>query len=161
MKYMNNDLRKLRKSLRYTQEEAADRLKISLRSYSSYENDVKKKGTAKYQYLFNKLKEEVWVYGSHGILSLDQIKEAVNETFKNCGVYFCYLFGPYATNEANGKSEVNLLISAEISDKNLSELTDELILAIHKKANVVTLKQLYGNLDLLNEILEKGIKIHG
>ena len=46
-----SELKNLRIEKKMTQQEVADMVGISLRSYKSYENDEKKRGTIKYKYI--------------------------------------------------------------------------------------------------------------
>jgi len=46
-------LKTLRTDKNLTQQQAADLVGISLRSYKSYENDVVKEGSLKYNYIFS------------------------------------------------------------------------------------------------------------
>ena len=48
---MVDSLKEIRQSIGYTQRQAADYLKVSLRSYKSYENEPDKASTVKYMYL--------------------------------------------------------------------------------------------------------------
>ncbi|MDY4892133.1 MAG: helix-turn-helix transcriptional regulator, partial [Agathobacter sp.] len=47
-------LKDLRAEKKLTQQQVADLIGISLRSYKSYENDEKKVGTLKYNYMMQK-----------------------------------------------------------------------------------------------------------
>ena len=49
------DLKKLRIEKKMTQQEVADLVRISLRSYKSYENDEEKQDTIKYNYIVEQL----------------------------------------------------------------------------------------------------------
>ena len=49
------NLKQLRKSKGMTQNQAAQEVGISLRSYKSYENDPEKQDTLKYRYIVEKL----------------------------------------------------------------------------------------------------------
>ena len=73
----------LRKEKRLTQQQAAEILGISLRSYKSYENDADKVGTLKYNYIIDKLSAINPIDEEHGILELDYIKENARMSFRN------------------------------------------------------------------------------
>ena len=47
------ELKKMRTEKKMTQQQVADLVGISLRSYKSYENDEKKQGSLKYKYIFS------------------------------------------------------------------------------------------------------------
>ena len=54
-----------------TQQQVADMVGISLRSYKSYENDQDKEGTLKYNYILDKLNTINPIDEEHGILDLE------------------------------------------------------------------------------------------
>lgn len=94
---------------------------ISLRSYKSYENDPKKEGNLKYNYIIEKLSEVNPVDEEHGIIDVEYIQRKCTEIFERYDVNYCYLFGSYAKAKAKPTSDVDLLISANIKrwDKNI------------------------------------------
>ena len=49
-------VKELRLEKKLTQQQVADLVGISLRSYKSYENDTDKEGTIKYAYILDRLK---------------------------------------------------------------------------------------------------------
>ncbi len=51
---MMGELKKMRTEKKMTQQQVADLVGISLRSYKSYENDEKKQGSLKYKYNIRK-----------------------------------------------------------------------------------------------------------
>jgi predicted nucleotidyltransferase len=51
------------------------------------------------------------------ILTLDQIKETVRDYFKDKPVKKVFLFGSYARNEAEGNSDIDLLIDLDRTKK--------------------------------------------
>lgn len=158
---MDNELKKQRKLASLTQSQAAEILKVSLRSYKTYENDKSKQETIKYQYMLSRLKEVNVIDESHGILTIDQIIELSSNILKNYPVHYCYLFGSYAKSRQTEKSDVDLLISTDVSGLKFYGLVDSLGRALMKKVDVIDTLQLANNQELLNEILKDGIKIYG
>lgn len=154
-------LKELRIKKRITQQKAAELTGISLRSYKTYENDETKVGTIKYHYLcetlsaYNKIDEE------HGILDLEEIKEVCSKVFDKFNVNYCFLFGSYAKGNANAMSDVDLLVSADISGLKFYGMVEDLRTALHKKVDVLSVIQLKDNYELVLEILKDGIKIYG
>ena len=63
-------IKELRKEQNLTQQQAAELIGISIRSFKSYENDESKAGTLKYKYILDKLKELNRLDEDHGILSI-------------------------------------------------------------------------------------------
>ena len=136
-------LKELRAEKQLTQQQVADLVGISLRSYISYENDVKKAGTFKYRYIVEKLEEINPIDEEHGILEIEFIKWKCAAVFKNYEVNFCYLFGSY------------------VRGLKFYGLVEEIRSALHKKVDVLDLNQLRDNFELTKEILQDGIKIYG
>ena len=142
---MMGELKKMRTEKKMTQQQVADLVGISLRSYKSYENDEKKQGSLKYKYILEKLSEINPIDEEHGIIDIEYITEKCGNVFQKYDVNFCYLFGSYAKSKAKPTSDVDLLISE----------------ALHKKVDVLEINQLKDNLELTQEILKDGIKIYG
>ena len=155
------ELKALRTDRGLTQKEAAQLIGVSLRSYISYENEEELAETPKYRFLLREMKEITRVDEEHGILTVDKIKQICNGILVNYPVQFCYLFGSYAKGKASAASDIDLVISSDISGLRFYELTEKLREALHKKIDILDMKQLAGNEKLLNEVLKDGIKIYG
>ncbi len=156
-----NELKVLRKSKNLSQREVAQRIGISLRSYSSYENDNSKIGTPKYRFLFQELEKMDFIDEEHGILLKKDIIKICQDIFPMYEVEYCYLFGSYAKGKATEKSDVDLLISTKITGLKYYELVETLREKLQKKVDVLNVKQLVNNEGLLNEVLKDGFKIYG
>lgn len=154
-------LKEIRMEKKITQKQAAEIAGISLRSYKTYENDIQKSGTLKYNYLVEKLEKINPVDENHGILDIEDIRRKCAQVFEKHDIYFCYLFGSYARNKANPASDVDLLISANVSGLKFYGLVEEIRDALHKKVDVLDINQLKDNLELTQEILKEGIRIYG
>ncbi len=155
------ELKSLRIKNKLTQKEAAEKIGISLRSYISYENEDLLTGTPKYRFLLAEMNEMVRIDEEHGILTVDEIKTVCSEILKEYSVQYCYLFGSYAKGKATAASDVDLLISSEITGFRFYELNERLWEALHKRIDLLDVKQLTGNAELLNEVLKDGMKIYG
>ena len=68
------ELKSLRIERKLTQNQAADILGVSLRSYKSYENDEKKADSIKYKYMLEKISEINPIDEENGIVDIDYIK---------------------------------------------------------------------------------------
>ena len=154
-------LKRLRTEKRLTQQEAAARIGVSLRSYVSYENDETKTDSAKYRFLFHELERIDPIDEEHGVISRDELVRICSEILSGYEVDFCYLFGSYAKGTATGKSDVDLLISTKITGLKYYELVEKLRVALHKKVDMLDTKQLLNNEALLTEVLKDGIRIYG
>lgn len=132
------ELKSLRIERKLTQNQAADILGVSLRSYKSYEND-----------------EE------NGIVDIDYIKRKCSDVFDKYNVNFCYLFGSYSKGKAKPTSDVDLLISTDATGLKFYGLVEDIRTALHKKVDVLDINQLKDNFELTQEILRDGVKIYG
>ena len=156
-----SDLKELRKFKHLTQQEAAFRIGVSLRSYISYENDKTKEGSPKYRFLLQELEKINPIDEEHGVLERDELINICSEILSEYDVDYCYLFGSYAKGKASGSSDVDLLISAKVTGLKYYELVERLREALHKKVDMLDTKQLLKNETLLNEVLKEGIRIYG
>ena len=155
------DLKELRFEKKMTQQEVADLVGISLRSYKSYENDEEKQDTIKYKYIVEQLSKINYIDEETGILELEDIVRKCSKVFKRYEVNFCYLFGSYAKGKATPTSDVDLLISADIKGLKFFGLVEEIRTALHKKVDILDMNQLKDNIELTEEIFKDGIKIYG
>ncbi|MGI6735584.1 MAG: nucleotidyltransferase domain-containing protein [Bacilli bacterium] len=154
-------LKELRISKNLTQVESAKYLGMPIRTYQNYENDKSKQGSMKYLYMIDKLEKYDYIDETTGILSVEQIKDTCKHVFNNLDVDYCYLFGSYAEGTPNERSDVDLLVSTNITGLDYYNLIETLRSKLfNKKVDLLTVKQLENNFDLLNEILKKGIKIY-
>ena len=155
------DLKELRIDKKMTQQQVADLVGISLRSYKSYENEEAKRGTAKYNYIVSKLEKIKPIDEEHGILEIEDIVKKCSKVFKDYDIKYCYLFGSYAKATAKHTSDVDLLISANVKGLEFYALVENIRTALHKKVDVLDSRQLNQNPELTEEILKDGIKIYG
>lgn len=156
-----NRLKQIRIEKHLTQQQAAEGIGISLRSYISYENDPNKASTAKYNFLVHEIEKIKPLDEEHGILLQDDIIKICSNIFSDYNISYCYLFGSYAKGKATDKSDVDLLISNGISGLKYYELLERLRETLHKKVDMLDFNQLLNNEALLNEILKDGIRIYG
>ncbi len=155
------ELKSCRLEKKLTQLEASKRIGISLRSYIMYENDEGRTRTAKYRFLLQELQKINPLDEEHGILALDEIKSICAAVFMDYPVDFCYLFGSYAKGQAKDISDVDLLISTEVKGLRYYEIAERLRETLKKKIDLLDVKQLLNNEELLKEVLKDGIKIYG
>lgn len=156
-----SEVKELRLEKKLTQQQVADMVGISLRSYKTYENDKAKEGTIKYAYILDKLKTFNLIDEEHGILDMDFIRDKCKEVFDEYPVHYCILFGSYAKGKATEYSDLDLLISSDVKGLKFYGLVEKLRLTLHKKVDVLDLDQLKDNLKLTDEILRDGIRIYG
>ena len=154
-------LKELRKTKKLTQAACAKYLGIPLRTYQNYETDVSKIGSIKYNFMLQKLEQYGFVDETHGILTIEQIKNICASVFEQYSVEYCYLFGSYAKGKASEVSDVDLLISTPVSGMRFYDLVESIRDALQKKVDILNREQLNNNPELINEILKDGIKIYG
>ena len=156
-----SELKTLRIEKKMTQQQVADLVGISLRSYKSYENDPQKAETIKYNYILDLLQKTNVIDEENGILEIEDIVKKCSAVFSKYDVNYCYLFGSYAKGKATPVSDVDLLISANIKGLKFYGLTEEIRNVLHKKVDILDINQLKDNIELADEILKDGIKIYG
>lgn len=154
-------LKGLRIEKKMTQQEVADLIGISLRSYKSYENDVEKQNTIKYKYIVEMLEKVNFIDEEHGILTIEDITKKCTKVLDQYNVKFCYLFGSYAKGKQTPTSDIDLLISADVTGLKFYGLVEELRTELRKRVEVLDVSQLKNNLELTEEILKDGLKIYG
>jgi predicted nucleotidyltransferase/DNA-binding XRE family transcriptional regulator len=155
------ELKAVRLEKKLRQAQAAKLLDISLRSYSRYENDEKRKGTTRYQKYLSLLLAYQPFTETKGILSLKEIKTLTATVLAKHPVSFCILFGSYAKGTPREDSDVDLLILT--SEKGLAfyGLVEELRQTLHKKIDLLDANEINENKTLLLEILTTGIRLDG
>lgn len=153
-------LKQLRLSKKLTQQEACDILGVSLRSYKEYENNEKKAGTFKYRSMISELEKYVVLDEEHGILTLDEIKDGCKAVLDEYDVKYCVLFGSYAKGKAKQTSDVDLLVSTDIVGLKFFGIAERLREKLHKKVDLLDLRQLADNQALIDEILKDGVRVY-
>lgn len=154
-------LKKLRQEKGLTQEQVAQLLGVTRRTYLKYENDQSSLSEIKYKFIYQTLEQYGVIDEEHGILTIEQIKNACFEIFKDYDVEYCYLFGSYAKGNANPKSDIDLLISVNASGLQFFEIVERLREKLKKKIDLLDAKELEKNILLVEEILKDGVKIYG
>lgn len=156
-----SELKQLRYEKKLTQQEVADLMGISLRSYKSYENDEKKHETIKYKYILEQLAKINFIDEDHGVLAIEDIRRKCAKVFEQYEVKFCYLFGSYAKGKETPQSDIDLLVCTDIKGLKFYGLVEDLRVALKKRVDVLDMYQLKDNLALVEEIFKDGIKIYG
>lgn len=154
-------LKELRKLKNLTQIECAKYLGIPIRTYQNYETDASKASSMKYLFMMQKLEQYGFIDETHGILSIQKIKDVCTNIFSDFDVEYCYLFGSYAKGKASEVSDVDLLISSSVSGLAFYDLVEAVREGLQKKVDILNCEQLTDNPTLINEILKDGIKIYG
>ncbi len=154
-------LKELRKQKKLTQAECAKYLGIPLRTYQLYESNEAKCPDIKYRFIVQKLEEYGFIDETTGILDLEIICSVCEEILPKFNVKYCYLFGSYAKHTAKQESDVDLLISCDLTGLAFYKLAEVLRQKLCKKVDLLKTDQLKDNPILIDEILNHGIKIYG
>lgn len=154
-------LKDIRLRSNLTQEEAAQLLGVTRRTYVNYEAGKIDESSLKYKYVVETLQKATLIDENHGILTIDQIRKICGEIFKDYSVEYCYLFGSYAKGKATEKSDVDLLVAMPVDGMKFFELIEVLREQLKKKIDLLDIAQLENNAALVQEILRDGIKIYG
>lgn len=154
-------LKDIRLRSNLTQEEAAQLLGVTRRTYVNYEAGKIDESSFKYKYVVETLQKATLIDENHGILTIDQIRKICGEIFKDYSVEYCYLFGSYAKGKATEKSDVDLLVAMPVDGMKFFELIEVLREQLKKKIDLLDIAQLENNPTLVQEILRDGIKIYG
>ena len=154
-------LKKLRQEKGLTQEQVAQLLGVTRRTYLKYENDQSSLSEIKYKFIYQTLEQYGVIDEERGILTIEQIKNACFDIFKDYDVEYCYLFGSYAKGNANPKSDIDLLISVNASGLQFFEIVERLREKLKKKIDLLDAKELEKNIPLVEDILKDGVKIYG
>ena len=156
-----NTLKQKRKELGLTQIQAARLCGVSRRTYQTYEE--KNRFNSSYEELITKLGEVGILDGSNYICSVYQIKKACKEVFQNNykEVECAYLYGSYARGEANGKSDIDIIVVCPPMGIKFYGIASELEEKLHKQIDLHTHRQLLSEEKFLKILLKEGIKIYG
>ena len=136
---------------------------VPVRTYIRYENDNSYGNVLKRKQILSILREKFDITEDNGVLSIDRIKECVEEVFSSYKeqISFCYLFGSYAKGYASDSSDVDLCVSTSLTGLSYVGLIEELRQKLCKKIDLIRLNDLSDNFELLSEIMKDGVKIYG
>ncbi len=157
---MGQTIKELRVAAGLTQQQASDLTDIPLRTYKAYENDSKKIGTIKYNYIVDILKKETLIDETHGVLTIESIKKNCALVLSKYDVEYAILFGSYAKGEADDSSDVDIVISTNVTGIKFFGLVEDLRNTLNKKIDLLSLSQLDNNPELLHEVLKDGIRVY-
>ena len=155
------NLKELRLKSKMTQQETSKYLNVPLRTYSRYENDMKYESSLSYKKMCEMMEEYTRIDESHGILKIDEILVIIRPILIKYNIEICYLFGSYSKNQAREESDIDLMISSNITGLDYYGLLQELMDGLHKKVDLIKLDQASKNITLLEEIFKSGINVYG
>ena len=107
-------LKQLRKERGFTQEQLANLIGVSRRTYQRYEDNETEQSKEKLREMVCKVLNLQIISETTGILSISEITQKVRNVCKNHPEIECiYLFGSYARGEMTEKSDIDLFYVAE------------------------------------------------
>lgn len=154
-------LKDIRTNANITQLEASNIVGVPLRTFIRYENEEKYKKTLKYLKMCEVLEQALKIDEEHGILTIDEIKTICKKVFDKYDVEFAFLFGSYAKEKAKPISDVDILVSTDITGLDYFGLIEDLRINLNKKIDLIRLKDVEPNSELMKEILRVCRKIYG
>lgn len=152
-------LKEIRDSYGLSQVDAANVLGIPARTLRRYETDEQYGNPLVRNVLINLLKEKYEITEDKGILTLEDIKSNLLPLLREKNISFCYLFGSYAKGIAKETSDVDLLIDTEITGLEFLSLVEEIRTKLHKKIDLLRLKDLQSDNPIVLEILKEGVRL--
>ena len=160
---MNMNLKEFRKKLNITLAEASKATSVPLRTYIRYENDEKYGNNIKRYAIIDALNKKYSINENKGIYQIEEIKTICNDVFLQYEgkIKFCYLFGSYSKGYASETSDIDLLIDTDITGLEFIGLIENLHTSLHKEIDLIRLKDLQDNINLIEEVMKDGIKIYG
>ena len=142
-----------------SQEKAASIVGVPVRTYRRYECDENYGNKLKRQMMISILISECEITETKGILTIERIKAAVVPILKKRDINYCYLFGSYSKGTAKDSSDVDLLVDTDITGMEFFGLIEEIREALHKKIDLLRLKDLSSDNPIVLEILKEGVRI--
>lgn len=154
-------LKELRLDSKLSQEQCANLLGVSTRTFQRYERNEENVSPKKMEFIYKVIVDNNTITEDKGILKIEEIKNICTSVFKNKNIDFCYLFGSYAKGYAKDKSDIDLVISTNITGLEYFGLIEELREKLHKKVDAISIRELTSSQELLKDVLKDGIKIYG
>lgn len=152
-------LKQTREAYGISQLTAAEALGIPVRTLRRYETNEKYGNPLVRSVLIDLLNEKYTITEDKGLLTIEDIKSTLIPILRKKGISFCYLFGSYAKGSAKPTSDVDLLIDTDITGLDFFSLVEEIRVKLHKKIDLLRLKDLQVGNPVVLEILKDGIRL--
>lgn len=162
---MNNNLKTIRKNLKYSQQDIANLIGIPLNTLQNWEQNVRTPSQwvmnlIMDQLLRDAIEEKTKMSGTKGVLSFFSIQKIVSAVASKHQVKKIVLFGSYAKGLANPKSDLDLYMVSNLSGLPYFEFAEKLRHALKKKVDLFSQLTLETNSPTYLEIEDTGIIIY-
>lgn len=148
-----------RKQYNLSQVDAASAINVSLRTYIRYENDLNYGNQTRRQMMIDALNAKFEITETKGLLTVETIKEIISPLLEKNNISYCYLFGSYAKGSPKESSDVDLLVDTDITGFDYFNLVEDIRVALHKKVDLLRLRDLRSENPIVLEILKEGIRL--
>ena len=154
------ELKKLRLEKGLTQEKVAKILGVSRRTYVSYEKNESKIPPMKMEFFLHTLEKYGFIDETHGVLTLDTIKQTCNNVFKEYDVEYAYLFGSYAKGCAKPTSDIDLVVTTSLKGLAFYGLAQDLEELFNREIDLIRDTSIIKDSKVDLEIRKTGIVIY-
>ena len=155
-------LKKLRKDRGFTQEQLANLVGVSRRTYQRYEENETEVSKKKLSEMIFKILNLQVISETTGVLSINEITKKVRNICKNYPEIECvYLFGSYARGEMTEKSDIDLFyVGNKLTGLNVAGFYGELCRSLCKEVDLLSSSSIVGDENMISEVFNDGIKIY-
>ncbi len=153
------DIKETRNLYGLSQLEAATIVNIPVRSFRRYERDEHYGSPLKREIIIDRINKHCEITEEKGLLTVDKIKELLLPILNKHKISYCYLFGSYAKGTPRENSDIDLLIDTDLTGFDFFGLIEEIRSTLHKKIDLLRLKDLTNDNPIVMEILKEGIRL--
>ena len=153
------DIKETRNLYGLSQLEAAAIVNIPVRTFRRYECNEHYGSPLKREIIIDKINKHCEITEEKGLLTVDKIKELLLPILNKHKINYCYLFGSYAKGTPRENSDIDLLIDTDLTGFDFFGLIEEIRSALHKKIDLLRLKDLTNDNPIVMEILKEGIRL--
>ena len=96
------------------------------------------------------------------VYTINELENIICDVLKNYSVKKAILFGSYAKNKQNEKSDIDLIIDSDgkLLNINFYSVLEDLVEKLNKKVDLFEISEIQKDSPIYNEILEEGIVIY-
>ncbi len=96
------------------------------------------------------------------IYSVEELKIMINDVLKNYSIKKAILFGSYAKNMQNEKSDIDLIIDSDgqLLNINFYSVLEDLVQRLNKKVDLFEISEIKKDSPIYNKVLKEGIIIY-